>query len=193
MSPLETTGITGGISETGIATVEVPLFVDTLGEALTVLPDVGITLPYRSRNFAQEDDGGFKVVLHFEGIANDQPDDDKVTFELDTSMAEDPIQTHPNFDALKTKYGWDGVKEQFAEMMPETSAGQSSALSGGGNKSKKNPLFGVEHWLVVGAVFRKTYSARTIPANLLKGIGTIVERPPGIEQFHIPAAAKKRN
>lgn len=129
----------------------------------------------------------------FAGIANDQPDDDKVTFELDTSMAEDPIQTHPNFDALKTKYGWDGVKEQFAKMMPETSAGQPNALSGGGNKSKKNPLFGVEHWLVVGAVFRKTYSARTIPANLLKGIGTIVERPPGIEQFHIPAAAKKCN
>ena len=32
LSPLPTTGITGGVSETGIATVEVPVFVATLGE-----------------------------------------------------------------------------------------------------------------------------------------------------------------
>src|SRR5438552_707411 len=126
--PLKTTGISGGISETGIAMVEVPVFVDTLAEALTVLPDVGITLPYRSRNFSQEDDGTFKVILHFEGLSDDNKDDDKVTFELDTSMAEDPIQTHPFFDTLKTRYGWDAVKEQFAELLPE-SGGQQTALS----------------------------------------------------------------
>ena len=40
--PLPTTGISGGISETGAATVEVPLYVETLGEALTVLPNLGI-------------------------------------------------------------------------------------------------------------------------------------------------------
>lgn len=193
LNPLPTTGITGGISETGIATVEVPIFVETLAEALTALPELGIQLPYRSRNFSQEDEGTFKVVLHFEGVTNDFTFDDanKVTFELDTSMAEDPIQTHPFFDTLKTRYGWDAVKEQFAETLPE-SGGQQTALSGSGKKNKKNPLFGVENWLVVGAVFRKTYAARDIPSALLRGIGTIVDKPPGIEQFHIPSAAKKR-
>ena len=68
-----------------------------------------------------------------------------------------------------------------------------TALSGGSQKTKKNPLFGVEHWLVIGAVFRKTYAAKTIPSGLLRGIGTIVQKPPGIEQFKIPSAAKKRN
>ena len=194
MTPLPTTGITGGISETGIATIEVPVFVSTLAEALTVLPDLGIALPYRSRSFSQEDDGGYKVTLHFEGVTNDFTFDDseKVTFELDTSMAEDPIQTHPFFDTLKTRYGWDAVKEQFAETLPEAS-GDQTELSGSGKKQKKNPLFGVENWLVVGAVFRKTYAARNIPSGLLRGIGTIVETPPGIEQFRIPSAAKKRN
>jgi hypothetical protein len=192
LSPLPTTGITGGISETGIATVEVPVFVSTLAEALTVLPNLGILLPYRSRNFSQEDDGTYKVVLHFEGIAAEGPADDQVTFELDTSMNEDPIQTHPFFDTLKTRYHWDAVKEQFSETLPESS-GQQTALSGGSQKTKKNPLFGVENWLVIGAVFRKTYSARTIPAGLLRGIGTIVDKPSGIEQFRIPSAAKKRN
>jgi hypothetical protein len=41
-TPLPTTGISGGISETGVATVEVPMFVDTLAEALSVLPNLGI-------------------------------------------------------------------------------------------------------------------------------------------------------
>ena len=56
------------------------------------------------------------------------------------------------------------MKEQFAETLPET-GGQQTALSGSGKKIKKNPLFGVENWLVVGAVFRKTYAARVMPAG----------------------------
>ena len=192
LTPLPTTGITGGVSETGIATVEVPVFVATLGQALTVLPDLGVGLPYRSRNFSQEDDGTFKVVLHFEGVPAEYNNDDNVTFELDASMNEDPIQTHPYFDALKVRYRWDAVKEQFSETL-SASGGQQTALSGSSQKTRKNPLFGVENWLVVGAVFRKTYSAKTIPSGLLRGIGTIVDKPPGIEQFKIPSAAKKRN
>ena len=191
-TPLTTTGITGGISETGVATIEVPMFVQTLAEALTVLPNLNVGIPYRSRAFSQEDDGGYKVTLHYEGITNENKDDDQVTFELDGSMADDPIQTHPYFDALKVRYRWDAVKEQFAETL-SASGGQQTALSGGSQKTKKNPLFGVENWLVIGAVFRKTYSAKTIPATLLRGIGTIVDKPPGIEQFKIPSAAKKRN
>ncbi|MEA3213569.1 MAG: hypothetical protein QOE70_6626 [Chthoniobacter sp.] len=51
-------------------------------------------------------------------------------------------------------------------------------------------MFGVDNWLVVGAVFRKTYAAKTIPSSILRGIGTIVDKPPGFEQFKIPGAAK---
>ena len=61
----------GGISETGLATLDVPLYVETLAEALTVLPNLGVGLPYRSRSFTQEDDGRFKVTLHYEGVSND--------------------------------------------------------------------------------------------------------------------------
>ncbi len=192
LTPLPTTGISGGVSETGVVTVEVPIFVATLTEAVTALPNLGVDLPYRSRTFSQEDDGTFKAVLHFEGITPTYNENDNVTFELDGSMNEDPIQTHPYFDTLKTRYHWDVVKEQFSETLP-AAGGQQTALSGGSQKIKKNPLFGVENWLVVGAVFRKTYAAKTIPSTLLRGIGTIIEKPPGIEQFKIPSAAKKRN
>lgn len=108
------------------------------------------------------------------------------------ALTEDPIQTHPFFETLKTRYAWDAAKEQFAETLPEAS-GQQTALSGGSQKTRKNPLFGVENWLVVGAVFRKTYSAKTIPSGLLRGIGTIVDKPPGIEQFKIDAPASMQN
>jgi len=191
-NPLLTTGITGGISETGVATIDVPMFVDTLAEALTALPNLGIAIPYRSRAFTQEDDGGYKVTLHFEGISGEEPRDDQMTFELDTSLAEEPIQTHPFFETLKTRYAWDKEKEQFAETLPEA-GGQQTALSGSGTNPKKNPMFGTDNWLVVGAVFRKTYAAKTIPPSILRGIGTVVDKPPGIEQFNIPGAARRRN
>ena len=62
-----------------------------------------------------------------------------------------------------------------------------------GKKVKKKPLFGVDNWLVVGAVFRKTYAAKTIPSSILRGIGTIVDKPPGIEQFKIDAPASMQS
>ena len=68
-------------------------------------------------------------------MTDDAKDEDQVTFELDTSMAEDPIQTPPFFDTLKTRYAWDAAKEQFAETLPESS-GEQTALSGSGKKSR---------------------------------------------------------
>ena len=46
-TPLPTTGISGGISETGVATIDVPVFIETPAEALSVLPNLGIGIPYR--------------------------------------------------------------------------------------------------------------------------------------------------
>ena len=47
----------------------------------------------------------------------------------------------------------------------------------------KSPLYGCDSYLAVGAVFRKTYISTTVPSHILKGIGTIVSKPPGIGQF----------
>ena len=46
------------------------------------------------------------------------------------------------------------------------------------------------HTLVIGG--KKTV-LHLIPSGILRGIGTIVDKPPGIEQFKLPGAAKKRN
>lgn len=118
--------------------------------------------------------------------------DDNTTFELDTSMAEERIETHPKFDELKKKYGWDVDTRAFSENLPNTKD-TSSALSGQKKTTKKNPLFGTDSWLVVGVIFRKTYTRASIPSTLLKGIGSIVKKPSGIGQFNLPDSAKKRN
>jgi len=128
------------------------------------------------------------------------------TFELDVTMSEDPIQTHPNFPALKKKYGWNAEKRQFLEVMPKADkpggAFDSPLTIGGGltgtlgnskKKSTRSPLYGVTSYLAIGAVFTKTYARRAVPGNVLQGIGAIVGSPPGISAFEIPFPTGKRN
>lgn len=160
------------------------------------------------------------VAYRYEG--GDAPEEEAVTYELDTSMAEKPIQTHPSFASLKTKYLWDDAERQFAEFLPSGGGGprpgdpgsgdvnifsnesgvtgpidRSTALSrgSGGSKTKTSPLFGVETWFGVSAVFRKSYAvpAGRVPASLLRGIGTIVAAPQGVGAFRLPSGSSNRN
>ena len=176
-TPLRLNGVSGSVSKTGLASISVPFYVDTLAEALTVTPDFGITLPLVSRQFRETENGGFEVSLTFEGLESD-PSDDQAEFELDVSMQDDPIQTHRFFADLKMLYGWDAAEERFPERTPNN---QPSAA------------YGAESYLAVGAVFRITTTKRTIPGHVLKGIGLITAAPPGIAQFQIPNADGQRN
>jgi hypothetical protein len=176
-APLKLNGVAGSVSKTGLASITVPFYVDTLTEALTVTPDFGITLPLAGRQFRETENGGFEVSLTYEGLEND-PSDDQADFELDVSMQDDPIQTHRSFAALKALYGWDVAEERFPEKDPN---------------QQPSPAYGAESYLAVGAVFRITTTRRTIPGSVLKGIGTITAAPPGIAQFQIPNADGQRN
>ena len=189
--PLQLLGLGGAVDRNGVVSIDVPMWVATLSEALNVTSDLGIGLPLVTRSFKQSEDGGYEVTLHYEGI-DDEPKEDQTTFEFDVSMSEDPIESHPNFDALAEKYGWDEVEKAFPKFPPGTATSDGSAL-GKKSKAKKNPLYGTESYLAVGAIFRKTYAVRTIPAGVLRGIGSIVERPPDIGQFHMPSTGSKRN
>ena len=190
-TPLQLLGTGGSVDRNGIISIDLPLWVASLGEALTTSLDLGIGIPLVSRNFKQSEEGGYEVTLHFEGLENDAQED-QTTFEFDVSLSEDPIESHPNFEAIAKKYGWDEVEKAFPKTPPATSAPDGGAL-GKKSKAKKNPLYGTESFLAVGAVFRKTYATRTIPSGVLRGIGAIVDRPPNIGQFHIPSTGSKRN
>lgn len=77
-----------------------------LSEALRASVNLGLGTPLVSRSFKQSEEGGYEVTLHFDGL-EDEAKEDQTTFEFDVSMSEDPIEAHPNFDAISEKYGWD--------------------------------------------------------------------------------------
>ena len=189
-APLQLLGTGGSVDRNGIVSVDVPMWVATLAEALRATVNLGIGIPLVSRGFKQSEEGGYEVTLHFEGLES-EAQDDQTTFEFDVSMSEDPIESHPNFDAIAAKYGWDDVERSFPKSAPEAS--ESGSALGKKSKAKTNPLYGVESYLAVGAVYRKTYASRTIPSGVLRGIGSIVERPPGVGQFNLPSTGGKRN
>lgn len=138
--------------------------------------------------------GMLKVVYSYEGIdSGREPSDDEIEFEMDTSMAEEGIETHPQFANLAKAYGWDADEKQFAATTAPAATDGTNALSSTTAKSTGSPMRGVDSWLVVGAIFRRTYAATRIPESALQGIGAIVRRPPDIGAFSLPSDMKKRN
>jgi hypothetical protein len=137
--------------------------------------------------------GVCEVTYNYEGVdPNSPPNDERETqFELDTTFAGEDIETHPKFKELAREYGWDPIERRFSEQLPETSGQNGFAKNGG--KNKENPLFGTDQWLVVGAIFRRTRALLSVPDEALRGIGTIVERPPSIGSFQLPSDSKNRN
>ena len=195
-TPLKLIGTSGGVDKNGVLVVTFLYWVATLEEACSFNPsETGVTLPLVSRTFKQSDEGGFEVTLNYEGVTTTSTyKDDQITFELDASMAEEPIEAHPSFGKISKKYGWEEATKSFPKKAPGTvDTGRSSLTKSSTDGSKINPLYGCEAYMAVGAVFRKTYAASTIPASVLRGIGAIVSAPPNIGQFRIPTTGSNRN
>jgi len=187
-SPLQLLGISGGIDKVGVASVVVPFHVPTLAEALYYIPSLGIGLPVVSRSFHQSEEGGYEVSITLEGLENEP---NQKVFEIDASMAEEPIKTHPQFEALKSQFGWDESLGTFSEYLPtDTSAGGLKSGAQNGSTRKKSKLYGVESWLVAGALYRVSYSATSVPSSIFYGVGT-VQTPPSIQKFNMPNLGKR--
>lgn len=189
-TPLQLWGINGGVDKHGITSITVPFYVGTLSEAISYTPKLDIGLPIVSRSFRQSEDGGYEVTLTCEG-SEDNPADDQKTFEIDASMSEETIKTHPKFEDLKKTFGWDESLNTFAEYLPsDTSSGGLASGSQNGSTRKKSKMYGVESWLVAGAIYRVTYASKTVPQSIFLGIGT-VQTPPSIGKFNLPNLGKR--
>jgi len=185
-NPLQLLGITGGVDKHGVASISVPFYVATLHEAINFTPSLeGIALPITSRSFRQTENGGYEITFTCEG-SEEPPTDEQKTFELEASMAEESIKTHPKFEDLKKQYGWDEALNTFAEFLPDGATGGGlSGGNGGGSQRKKSKMYGVESWLVAGAMYRVTYASKTVPTSIFYGIGT-VQTPLQIGKFNLP-------
>lgn len=141
-----------------------------------------------------EDGGkeGMIVTVTYEGIVDQNlAGIQNARIEFDSSYTEEPLEAHPMWFLLKkvfqASYDEEGGKVVFPETLPSDSAGVDVAQTFGlrairdtqtGDEFVKNPMFGEETFLSLGAVFRRTYAVDKIPAYIINTIGTVYDKLP---------------
>ena len=127
------------------------------------------------------DQGGFDVMVSLEGhLTPDAADGEEYGFEGATS--EDPIETHPDYLALLEIYG--GTEDENGKakwpktLSPASEFEDMTAIDGNDNVEKKNPMHGVESYLLPGATWVRKSVAKVFPVALIRALGTI-DKPGG--------------
>jgi hypothetical protein len=195
-------GITGNAGDkNAVASITVPVeFPDLLAlfsiTAAEVAAAVGIGgLVCTDRPFSQLEHGGYEVRFQFEGFNSEvsfEQGEELCSYSFDTDMGEEPIETHPKFHKLKDEYG-PLVDGKFPDTYTPKAGGGSTALAkNDGKGAKSNPLAGLESWLKAGGVFSRSYAVSRVPTDIYKGIGTLVDYPPGAEKLNIPRFKKRK-
>lgn len=180
-APLRLNGAKFKRDKTGLVSVTIPWEVYTIKDCDHFVPEEDLNLPITDRSASETEVGTWELLLTYEGLV-EQPkagDGTSIEVEFDGNMAQDPIKSHPTFDKLKEKYGWNesGNDKGFPEDMPEVNKGSQSAHSGDAAKKKKSSVYGVDSWLVAEGVFRATYTLRAAPQGLLTNVGKAVATP----------------
>lgn len=163
----------------GIIALRVKALALDLVTAITGAPPdgIGISIPESlPRNFTLRADGqAYDVILNFEGHLDPAAADGE-EFSLDGTTSEEELETHPDLLSLVEWYGGEidaaSGKVKFPEHLPAPEGPD------GASGPVKNPLFGVEKYLVPGEVWNRKYVSEQLPANLVRGLGTI-DTPPG--------------
>ena len=134
-----------------------------------------------------------KITFSYEGntAGQDTFKESDWVVEMDNTMTDAPIQTHPDFSKIAEKYGWDSDKKEF----PEYFEGLDTTITGLSASQLedilRNPLYGVESWLVPGAVLRTSFSGASIPSWVMQGVGTITTKPQGLSKLGVIIPPKR--
>lgn len=201
MDPIRLLGTRGGKDKLGVWNLQTKWNADTEDEAIRWLNSNPSYrgLPFEGGDFDQSEDGSFDVFINYQGFTDDgggPTDIARATYRFGGTMDQERIETHPKFIELKEIYGWDEEKRMFPEYAPEgANKGNNTEGARGTDKSstekKRSELAGVEAWLVVGAEYSITYSARNVPAGIWRGLGSIITTPPGLSKFGVVQGNRK--
>ena len=178
-------GQKGQVDDKGIVTWTVPYFVEDLAEIFTIgtAPPV-LGMREVGRTWGDIEGAGLQVDVEYEGVIGN-PEDKEETYDYDSSFKEETLLAHPLWNQIKNfykgRYDKEDKRIEFDEFLSNSSRGLSSTgNTGTGDPGKrKNPMFGLETFLSLASVFRRTYLRTTLPGNLLDKVGTIVESLPG--------------
>ena len=166
-----------------------PWEVRTIDDCAQFVPTIRpLNLPVTDRSATEFEVGTWKLMLTYEGLDSESSfgfeDENLLEIELDGAMSQDSIKSNPNFPTLRDTYGYSEATGEFAP----TVAGDNlqNGLSGP-PQPKASPLYGVDSYLAIGAIFRVTVVASNAPNSVMEKIGEIVERPPGYGFLGVPA------
>jgi hypothetical protein len=116
------------------------------------------------------DDNSMAIYTYtFEGIASNNTQKFK-EFEIEFTLEQAPIETHPNFQSLNDIYGpYDSLNRTWPPIVTAASA------SKGVNKPKStgagpatNPMYGVTSYLVPGCIYRVTYTNADVDQKITR-------------------------
>ncbi|MEI6035102.1 MAG: hypothetical protein WCS65_12595 [Verrucomicrobiae bacterium] len=200
----EPVSIEGGVDERGLVVLEVVWVASSFAEVWSATSPEFEGIKRTKSKFSKIPGGGYNVTGIYEGKAPDaggsgestpsfQVDPESlITYELDFTQAQNPIEVHPRFKALKEKYGWAERKDGSWGFPEKVSSAKStgSEQSVGESRDGISALFGVTDWLDVGAVWRKNWISgdSEIPIEIFTNLGR-VDRPDG----PIPVIGQGRN
>lgn len=112
-------------------------------------------------------------------------DEKYVQFDLEFSLSQEPIETHPNFLALDSAFGpYDPLNRQWPRVLSAASA--SVGLTGAADASvgpTTNPMYGVTSYFSPQAMYRISFTDIDVDSSFLDDIGTIVTPPKIGEAF----------
>jgi hypothetical protein len=176
-------GTKGARDKTGLITLSIPWYVDSLAEVLTVSQEAPLGLVEINRDWTDIEGAGFEVLIDYEGLEEGR-DEGEFEYDFDPSFSEEPIETHPLISALVSRYDGQVDPQTKKVTFGPTMEDKSGGLSGGAGTEKRNPLAGLTTYISLRSVFRTTYSTRDLPGSIFKDIGTIKSSLP--KQFPTP-------
>jgi hypothetical protein len=137
------------------------------------------------RDYESEKKLAIYTYTHEGLVAGDVSFEDRVFCSLEGTDTEEPIETHPEFEAIFKKYK--GRNEPGT-----TRFGYFEKMIELEGKKQFNPLYGVTHFLSYGLIWTRTFVARSLPAGLLSRVDCI-DKPEGHGGMQPPALKGRRN
>ena len=125
-----------------------------------------------------DESGSWVCDFNYEKVVSgdNASDDIGLVEELDYSMKQDPISSHPRFAEIRAAYPWDEVAKAFKDKL---ASGQDS------------PVYGTTDYLNFSCVYRQTRTLSKVPGAIFGNIGAIDDNVPFV-RMNDPASADDR-